>query len=324
MSIVKRVDNPYIDPKSLAKVTYMGNVVKVLQFNRFPHGCPIQNLDKEHYIDLRTGEYCDKQSIANRAESTEGIRRTMEHIRALVNTNVVNPDFCRWVTLTYAHNVTDTKVLYSDFDNFRRKLYRFCEKYGYGKPEYISVIEPQGRGAWHVHAFFIWDKPVPFIPNDARTRRSAGVPDVSMASLWGHGFTKTQRIADVDNIGAYFSAYLGDIPLDELPSGVVVDPSKVVEKDFTAAKGTLKRKKFVKGGRLSLYPPGMNIIRHSKGIKYPVSELMSQKKAKEKVKAATLTFSSGFEIYSDVAGDGPLNALRIEYYNTHRKKRQDD
>ena len=37
-----------------------------------------------------------------------------------------------------------------------------------------------------------------------------------MAPLWGHGFTKTKAMQDCDNVGAYFSAYLGDMPLDEI------------------------------------------------------------------------------------------------------------
>lgn len=318
MAKAKRVENPDFSPKAVSKVTWMGPVIKVSTMECYPRGSSIQNLNKHEYVDLRTGEIKKKKHIENRAQNESGIRCTMANIRALVNTNVVNPNKCRWVTLTYAENMVDTKRLYRDFDNFRKRLNRYCTKQKYGKPEYISVIEPQGRGAWHIHVFLIWEHTAPFIPNDEHT---PGFSGVSMASLWGHGFTKTQRLADIDNIGAYFSAYLGDIPFEELPDGTHVDVSKIVEKEFLGANGTTKKKKFVKGGRLSMYPPGMQIIRHSRGIKYPTSEIMSQKEAKEKVKGATLTFSTGYEIVDDA--DKIVNTIYNQYYNTRRKKVQE-
>lgn len=314
MAKVQKIENPDISAKAMSKVTRMGPIVKISTMECWPRGPSIRNLNKHEYMDLRTGKIKKKKHIENRAQNESGIRQTMAHIRALVNTNVVNPDRCRWVTLTYAENMVDTKCLCRDFDNFRKRLYRYCEKQKYGKPEYISVIEPQGRGAWHVHAFLMWDHVAPFIPNDEHT---PGFSGVSMASLWGHGFTKTQRLANVDNIGAYFLAYLGDIPLEDLPDGAHIDVSKVVEKEFLGANGTTKKKKFVKGGRLSMYPPGMQIIRHSRGIKYPTSEIMSQKEAKEKVKGADLTFSAGYQIVDD--NDKIVNTIHTEYYRKFGK-----
>ncbi|MGW7157742.1 rolling circle replication-associated protein, partial [Streptomyces sp. NPDC054887] len=51
--------------------------------------------------------------------------------------------------MTYKKNMTDTKKLYSDFQNFIDRL-----RYKYKKEssiDYLSVVEPQGRGAWHCH-----------------------------------------------------------------------------------------------------------------------------------------------------------------------------
>jgi len=261
---------------------------------------------------LRTGELLKYEHIENRAESTDSIRRTLSHIRALINTNVAVPENCRWVTLTYSENMTDTKRLYKDYERFWKRFCYWCKTNGHEKPEYITVQEPQGRGAWHIHAFFIWPGKAPFIPND----------DV-MQKLWGQGFTKTKALDNCDNIGAYFSAYLGDMPLDEVHQLPAADQIRALgaggieEKEFANEQGHTKKKKFVKGGRLFLYPPKMNIVRKTKGIKLPVVEKMTYSEAKEKVRSAKQTFSRAYEI---VADDGSvINTICKTYYNSRRK-----
>lgn len=292
----------------------MGNITEVLTMQKWSAGCCCRKIDKDHYIDTRTGELFEYKHIENRSQSTDSIRRTLSHIRALINTNVVITDNCRWVTLTYAENMTDTKRLMKDYEKFWKRFLYWCEKNGHGKPEYITVQEPQGRGAWHVHAFFIWNKKAPFIPNEV------------MADLWRQGFTSTKAMQDCDNVGAYFSAYLGDMPLDEaqaLPDDErekAMSGSLVEIKTFEDEQGNSKEKKFVKGGRLYLYPPGMNIIRTTKGIKQPTVEYMSAELAEKKVSAGTETFSRCYEILDD---DGvSLNTIRKTYYNSKRQKKQ--
>ena len=183
---------------------------------------------------------------------------------------------------------------------------------GYSAPEYITVQEPQGRGAWHIHAFFIWQGPAPFIDNNSVMER-----------LWPHGFTKTKSLKDCDNIGAYFGAYLADMPLDEvnsLPPGEkarAMSAGSVVTKSFADGQNLIKDKKFVKGARLAFYPAGMNILRKSKGIKNPEVEFMSRFEAEKKVSSAKLTFSSAYEILDD---DSVVkNTITKAYYNRNRK-----
>lgn len=67
-----------------------------------------------------------------------------------------------WVTLTYRQNMTDIPTLRTDYDQFIRKLRR-----KYGALDYIYAIEPQERGAWHIHALIksSSNKPL-YIPND--------------------------------------------------------------------------------------------------------------------------------------------------------------
>ena len=316
---MRKVKLAGIEPKytdwATAKVTTMGNITEVLVMEKAAKGPPVKKLDKDYFYDLRTGEVMEYTHGETRADSIESMRRTLARIRALVNTNVTEAENIRWVTLTYKENMTDTKKLYADFKKFWQRFLYWCETNGYEKPEYITVIEPQGRGAWHAHSFFIWPEKAPFIPNNT-----------VLEPMWGHGFTKIKAVDDCDNIGAYFSAYLGDIPLDdvkELPEEEkqkVLACSELVEKSFTNAQELTKTKQFLKGGRLALYPAGMNIVRKTKGIKEPSVEKMQYGAVKKKMSSAKLTFSRTYEI---VADDGSVsNTLSKYYYNSKPKKNQ--
>lgn len=301
---VNLTEKEVIDPKSTTKVTTMGNITELVISDKRSRGTPCRRLTKDDYVDLRTGEVKTYKHIAHRAESEQSMRHTLARIRALVNTNVTQSSNVRWVTLTYADNMTDPKRLYVDFVAFWKRFKRYCKRNGFRDPEYISVQEPQARGAWHVHAFFIWDGRAPFVPN------------ADLAKLWGQGFVSVKALNNCDNVGAYFSAYLGDIPVSEVD--MVMPGQEVVEKEFTAPDGVVVKKKYVKGGRLKFYPPGMNIVRKSRGIKEPVVERMTLEGAKKKISGQTETFSRSFEIVDDDSGK-IVNHITKKYYNSKRK-----
>ena len=310
MRNIREVEQPDYDNNSPCKVTTMGNILEVVTMQKPVSPPPIRKIDADHYVDLRTGEVFDYERGDTRADSLQDIRRTLAHIRNLVNTNVTEPENVRWVTLTYAENMTDTKRLYRDYEKFWKKFLYWCKRNGISKPEYINVIEPQGRGAWHCHVFFIWDEKAPYIPNN----------DV-LQPMWGHGFTKIKALTDVDNVGAYFSAYLADMPLDEYEklSCARLDVQSV-EKEFTNDDGLTKTKKFVKGGRLVLYPAKMNIVRKSSGIKVAVPESMTYDEARKKVSSAKLTYSRSYEVVGD--DDVAVNVVTKAYYNRKRREMQ--
>ena len=315
MAKIRRVESLKHDAYAYTKLTTMGNVLEVTTLTKEPVPPPCQKIDKDHYVDLRTGELMEFEHGETRADSVKSMRRTLAHIRALVNTNVTDAARCRWVTLTYAENMTDTERLYEDFRRFWQRFKYWNKKEGYSQPEYITVQEPQGRGAWHVHVFFIWPDKAPFIANNE-----------VMARLWGHGFTSTKALKDIDNIGAYFSAYLGDMPLSDvlaLPCDQMqqaLAAGKVMDKQFTNDQDQTKTKQFIKGGRLPLYPAGMNIVRKSKGIKLPDVECMTFEEAQKKVSSAKLTFSRSYEIVDD--SGSVCNSLTKSYYNRTSQQRQ--
>ena len=290
----------------IAKVTEMNHITKIQTCALKSSGPPCQKVDKDPYVDLRSGEVFECNHTQTRAEYADGIARTLENIRNLINCNVSNPDACRWVTLTYAENMRDTKRLYEDYVHFWKRFKRWCYSMGFQIPEYISVIEPQGRGAWHVHAFFIWPDKAPFIENKELRR------------LWSHGFVSVKAVKDCDNIGAYFSAYLADMPLsdlEKLPDQERAELQKLPISEKTDSEGVSK--KIVKGARLHFYPSGMNIVRRSRGIKDPVVSWTTYGEAKKKASSAKLTFSDSYAVRLEDSSE-ILNTYTVEYYNAQR------
>lgn len=317
---VKQVDFKELANPARVKKIAAGNVVEFVSMKRAPTEIPVKKLSSTEYLDLRTGEIIEYDKSTDKSDCFQSVRKTLKHIRQLINANCTDESRLLWVTLTYAENMTDTDQLYSDFKKFWQKFKRQCKKMNWFVPEYINVVEPQGRGAWHSHLMLIFPEKAPYIDNNS-----------VIAELWGHGFTKTKAVHGVDNIGAYFSAYLADMPLDDVKRlqeqgiflrGDVLD--KFVEDEKT---GISVDKKFVKGARLALYPSGMNIVRSSRGIVKPVvediSDLSSEEIKKEKASSGKLTFSSAVEVVrssdgGSSSGDDVVNLITREYYNTKR------
>lgn len=296
MKLQKTTDN---FKTAYCKKTVSGNVIEYTEMSSMPSQPPTIKLSKSEYINTLTGEICEYSQSADRSENTDSLRKTFRKIRDIVNANCISPQCLHWVTLTYADNITDTKTVYRDFDNFRKRFYRYCDKIGRNRPEYISVLEPQARGVWHIHLILIWDNKRPFIDNNG-----------TFAPMWGHGFTKIQACPNSDNLGAYLSAYLGDIPVSEYSGDITKAPIK-----------TVKGKKYIKGGRLSLYPVGTNIYRHSRGIKKPVSEVVPVADIhKEKVSSGARTYKAVYAVTDEKTDKKTY--ISKEYYNIKRKKSQ--
>lgn len=304
---VQRIETEHIKNPARVKKIVSGNVVEYAFMKAFPADIPIQRVSAEQYIDLRTGEMCEYQRAENKSECYMSVRKSLRTLRNILNANCLDESSLRWITLTYAENMTDTEQLYKDYDKFWKRFKYYCKKHNLPVPEYISVIEPQGRGAWHCHVMLIYPEKAPYLDNNT-----------VIAKLWGHGFAKTKAVHGVDNIGAYFSAYLADLPLDEAQTLGL--KGEVLEKAVDAS-GKTEYKKFVKGARLALYPAGMNIFRTSRGISRPIetdlSGISAAELEKEKASSGKLTFSNTVAILSD---DGEQrNIITHEYYNIKRK-----
>lgn len=310
VKVLKNQPLKTIEGYKKVKLTDMGNVKEIMYLQKRsskPFG--IKKINANEYIVLETGEIKEFNKIKNRSQDKESLRKTFKHIRELINTNFMgNPnELC--FTITYKENVTDTKILYNDFRKFMKKL-----KYKYKDVDYISVVEPQGRGAWHCHILLKFN-----------SVKKIYIPNKEIAEMWGHGFVTVKAIKkNIDNLGAYLSAYLGDIELDEnnltelVLSGAIKpgQPLNVKEVEVDGMK-----KKIIKGGRLAYYPPKMNIYRCSRGIKQPIVSHLEYDEAKKIVGADnTPTYSTRTVILDD--NDEILNSIIYEQYNLKRSINQ--
>jgi len=284
----------------------MNDIVEVMHLRNESLGglSNIVKLNRNEYMIRDTGEVKEYVKSENRGQNIAGLKKTFKKIRDLINNNFSGAGNELHITLTYAENMQDPKKLYDDFKNFMK---RFKYRYKYDI-DYISVVEPQGRGAWHFHLLLRFnglDKI--YIHND------------EICSLWGHGFTKTKSLEGIDNIGAYLSAYLGDVEMTEetIEDMVINGPARPARIEVKEVEIEGLKKKFIKGGRLHYYPPGMNIYRKSKGIKYPSEQYMEFSDVKKIVGSAKPTFAKTIVI-KDPATNRVYNEITYQSYNLKR------
>lgn len=294
-----------VNPLDTVRVKEMGNIVELMYSERSNNKIVIKKISDKEYIDLRTGEVKEFNKIDNRACDLNSVRQSLSRLRDLLNTNITDISCCKWVTLTYSENMTDTKRLYEDFKKFNMRM-----RYKGYKYEYIVAMEPQGRGAWHAHMVMIFDNKAPFIDNKV------------MSDIWKHGFTTTKKLdKNVDNLGAYLTAYLGDMDLDEYStlSNQEKEDVKIYDvKEIEVTDGDKKvSKAIIKGGRLHMYPPKFNLYRCSKGIKKPIISYQKEIDAQKKVSDGTLTFERTIKL-TDCDSNFD-NLINYRYYNKLRK-----
>lgn len=306
-----------LDPTVPLKVVEMGNVTELLYILNRNTKQTVLMLPDGQYCNISTGEIKDCIKHNNRSELKNSLYRTFRALRNVINANVVDVDNVRWITLTYADNMTNTVQLYKDFEKFNKRFQYHIKKLGYNKAEYITVAEPQGRGAWHMHLLYFFDKKAPFLQNDT-----------VLAPMWSHGFTKIKKLDNVDNVGAYLTAYLGDMDLQDLFQGdnlldylkynTYGDELNMQFGDIRISGDENGNKKYiVKGGRLPFYPLGFRIYRCSRGVNRPVEYYLPQKKAEKLVSKSKLVYEKSM-VFEDAEKDY-FNVVNKRQYNSKRQ-----
>lgn len=218
-----------------------GNVLDLRQSTRSVGKSNVQWIDADHYIDLKTGEIKEAEHSVTRGDkmSVHQLRRSFREMRGIINSNFMGKNGKQnesLITLTYHENMTDPLRLYCDLEKFIKKL-----KYHVGKIKYVTAVEPQGRGAWHAHILCKQLEP------------GALIDKKLINQLWEHGIiVDVETLEEVDNVGAYLTAYLSNTPDQEEANGKAV--GKAVKK----------------GNRLHMYPRGMHVYRASRNCQKPV------------------------------------------------------
>lgn len=271
---IKRYYSRNVYKEADVKFVRMGNISEIRYLSHRNNKCRIKKINKDEYVRLETGEIIEVNHFDNRGQNIHGIRQSIGHLRELINNNFTGGRNELWVTLTFGENkVFDASELYDIFKNFIKRLRYYLKPL---KVDYICVPEPHEKGDWHIHLLLKADG-------------NLYVPNKKLSELWGHGFVKVNRMKDIDNLGAYLSAYLIDI------------------KDGEETK---------KGARLYLYPPQHKLYRCSRGIKFPEVLLTTYENALKEVEGHKKTFETNTEVQI-----GDFKGLyHCEYYNRIHKK----
>lgn len=192
------------------------------------------------------------------------LRQIFRTLRQLIATNFKGGESELFVTLTYAEQHNEQSKIYSDIELFWKRL-----KYQYADLKYIAIVEPHASGNFHVHMLLA-----------DTTGQPLYIPDAEMRKLWGHGITSTERLDDIDHMGAYFIAYFTNMELspDEIKAYEAED-------DVEIKNG----KAYLKGKRLDYYPEHMRIYRHSRNCDKP--EKKDGLEVSEAIAGAKMTYS---------------------------------
>lgn len=278
-------------------VTDMGHLIEIQHMKKRNSAVHIKKLDADTYLNLETGEICEYNKSENRSENENSLRQTFKNMRYLINHNFKGKSNELFVTLTFAKESFDEKMVSDDIEKFIKRLrYRYK---AVSSIDYLNVVEPHQSGQFHAHVLFRF--------NDVR---KIYIPVLELKELWSHGRVDIKTLKNVDNIGAYLSAYMADIELtEENLMQAMKNGEQVVVKDVEGQK-----KKFIKGGRLKYYPPGMRIFRKSAGIKYPERVEMTYKNAKKIVGSAQPHYKKSYEIQNEDFS----NTITYEQYNLKR------
>ncbi|AUD12504.1 MULTISPECIES: hypothetical protein [unclassified Planococcus (in: firmicutes)] len=278
-------------------VTDMGHLIEIQHMKKRNSAVHIKKLDAYTYLNLETGEICEYNKSENRSENENSLRQTFKNMRYLINHNFKGKSNELFVTLTFAKESFDEKMVSDDIEKFIKRLrYRYK---AVSAIDYLNVVEPHQSGQFHAHVLFRF--------NDVR---KIYIPVLELKELWSHGRVDIKTLKNVDNIGAYLSAYMADIELtEENLIQAMKNGEQVVVKDVEGQK-----KKFIKGGRLKYYPPGMRIFRKSAGIKYPERVEMTYKNAKKIVGSAQPHYKKSYEIQNEDFS----NTITYEQYNLKR------
>lgn len=155
-----------------------GNVIELFEYEK-PVVKNYQGKNRGRANQAFTDEETKKE---NRKKVTN---RARMKVRRYAN---ANQDMRKFITLTFAYNMTDIESANACFNIFLTKLRK-----KYPNLKFIKVIEFQKRGAVHYHML-------------------ANIPYINWRKFeedfWPYGNTSIRRLDQNDNVGAYITKYM--------------------------------------------------------------------------------------------------------------------
>lgn len=173
------------------KIIVSGDIVEIYEYDK-----PIL----EGYKDTKKNSR-GRQVVANdenkELNREKVLQRARRDLRRIINSNIDMYGVpAKFVTLTFADNITDLKQANKEFTKFIKRLKRYFDI----DVKYASVPEVQqerfnryGVKVWHYHVIFF---NLPYIQSN------------KLQEIWKNGFVKINRIDRVDNVGAYVCKYM--------------------------------------------------------------------------------------------------------------------
>lgn len=276
-----------IQPDDFVTVTLMNDIYEIQYLQKSNRYNNILKIDNDRYVVKSTGEIKYYEHTETRIQSTNSIKQTLKKLRYLINANFSGQKNELWATLTFR----DTNIakqpqdIYKEFNKFIKRLnYKYKEKL-----DYVAILEPHGVSSkditkWHGFHLHLLLK-----------SHSANlyIPCQEFEQIWGLGFCRIERLKNIDNIGAYLSAYLTNVEFSDTDS---------------------RGKKYIKGSRLWLYPKGIRIYRKSKGIQYPKRIKIPYQSAREMI-GIEPHYTKAYKIKND----NFENIVIFEQYNKKRR-----
>lgn len=276
-----------IQPDDFVTVTLMNDIYEIQYLQKSNRHNNILKIDSDRYVVKSTGEIKYYEHTETRSQSINSIKQTMKKLRYLINANFSGQKNELWSTLTFRDSniAKQPQEIYKEFNKFIKRLnYKYKEKL-----DYIAILEPHGINSsvisdWHGFHLHLLLK---------SSSSSLYIPYQEFEEIWGLGMCRIERLKNIDNIGAYLSAYLTNAELSDTDS---------------------KEKKYIKGSRLWLYPKGIRIFRKSKGIQYPKRIKIPYQSAREMI-GIEPHYTKTYKIEKD----NFENIVIFEQYNKKRR-----
>ena len=80
---IKKLDSPVsISDSALVRLKEMGNITEIMYSEKRSRGGYITKIDKDHYVDNRTGELFEFKHLENRAQDLANVAKSLAQGRA--------------------------------------------------------------------------------------------------------------------------------------------------------------------------------------------------------------------------------------------------
>lgn len=159
--------------KTFKTVTYVKNKSCNLKY--------IKREKNNKFRNLKTGEIKSYEKTSE-FKSKKALKRTLNNVvRPLLENNFFGGDSEVFITLTF-NKAIKFKDITKDFNNFWKRLARYCRKQSY-ELACVYVKEIQQNGIWHIHAL------IKDINN-----HSLHISRMKLEKIWGNGIIWITRI----------------------------------------------------------------------------------------------------------------------------------